>query len=360
MLQRDCLILRQLFDRTSCTYTYLLGCEQRREAVLVDPVFAHHQRDMALIRELGLTLVAVLDTHVHADHITGAWLAREATGAKIGLARAAEGRLVDLHLEHGDQITFGACALQVRATPGHTDGCLSFVDAEERFVLTGDALMIRGTGRTDFQQGDPSHLFHSIQRELFSLPESCLVLPGHDYSGRASSTIAEEKAFNPRIGGGASEIDFVGHLQNLELPHPRHIAEAVPANLISGRPEEGVYPSIGDWAPLVLTYAGVPEVKANWVATNLTKVHLVDVREADELTGELGAIEGIQHIPLDTFKDHVEQLNTTKPIVVVCRSGRRSALAVKMFQGKRDEPIANLQGGMISWRTTRPLESPGS
>lgn len=350
MLRDDTLIFRQLFDRTSCTYTYVLGCAQTQEAVLIDPVFAHHQRDMALLRELGLTLVTVLDTHVHADHITGAWLAREASGCRIGLARIAEGALVDLHLCDGDVVSYGRQQLHVRATPGHTDGCLSFVDEKTRFVFTGDALMIRGTGRTDFQQGSPAGLYESIQTQLFSLSEDCVVFPGHDYVGRATSTIAEERAFNPRIGGGASAMDFIGHLENLDLPHPKHIDAAVPANLQSGRPPNGVYPTLGAWAPLTITYAGIPEITSQWVAANRHRVHVVDVRESDELTGELGALDEIIHVPLDQFRDRIETLPSDRPVVIVCRSGRRSSLAVKVLQSSRGMEVANLHGGMIAWR----------
>lgn len=350
MLRDDQIIFRQLFDRTSCTYTYVLACAQTREAVLIDPVFGHHQRDMALLRELELKLVVVLDTHVHADHITGAWLAREATGCRIGLAKVAEGTLVDLHLSDGDEIPYGVQRLQVRATPGHTNGCLSFIDERAGAVFTGDALMIRGTGRTDFQQGSPRRLYESIQDQLFSLPEGCIVFPGHDYAGRASSTIGEERAFNPRIGGGASTTDFVGHLENLDLPHPKHIDAAVPANIQSGRPHDGVYPTLGAWAPLTITYAGIPEITPRWVAANRDRVHLVDVREPDELTGELGAVPDILHVPLDDFRAKADELPTDLPIVVVCRSGRRSGLAVKILQSTQRTDVANLQGGMLAWR----------
>jgi len=350
MLRDEQIIFRQLFDRTSCTYSYVLGCARTREAVLIDPVFAHHQRDMALLQELELKLVAVLDTHVHADHITGAWLAREATGCRIALAKVADGPLVDFPLVDGDSIPYGDRMLRTRATPGHTNGCLSYVDNDARFVFTGDALMIRGTGRTDFQEGSAAGLYESIQEQLFSLPDDCVVLPGHDYSGRATSTIGEERSFNPRIGGGASTTDFVGHLENLDLPHPQHIDAAVPANLQSGRPPDGTYPTLGTWAPLTITYAGIPEITAQWLAANRNRVHLIDVRESNELTGTLGALSGVRHIPLDRFRDEVASLPTDLPIVVICRSGRRSGLAVKIMQSTHRTDVANLRGGMLEWR----------
>ena len=350
MIDDNDLSVRALFDRTSCTYTYLLACRETREAVLVDPVFAHHQRDMALIRELELRLVMVLDTHVHADHITGAWLARACTDAPIALAEAAGGSEVDRPLNDGDEITFGTQSLVVRATPGHTAGCLSFVDKRQRFVMTGDALMIRGTGRTDFQGGSARTLFDSITQQLFALPDTCLVLPGHDYLGRTVSTIGEERHFNPRVGGGASATDFVGHLDNLALPHPKHIDAAVPANLMSGKPSDGQYPSIGDWAPLELTFAGIPEIEASWVAAHRARVCVVDVREREELKGELGALDDILHIPLDEFRDKASTVPDSLPVVIVCRSGRRSGLAVKILRDAGKTQVANLRGGMLAWR----------
>src|SRR5262245_25053796 len=245
------MLLRQLYDQASSTYTYLLADERTREAVLIDSVFEQHARDAALIRELDLRLYHVLDTHCHADHVTGAWLMKMAFGSNIGLAREYGAENVDYPLEHGMLIRFGEASLEVRATPGHTAGCLSFVTRGRDAVFTGDALLVRGAGRTDFQQGDAARLFHSIREQLFTLPDDCKVYPGHDYEGRTSSTIGEERRYNSRIGGDAREEDFVGYMRNLGLPHPKQIAIAVPANLRSGRPEDGAAAAAPDWGPVV-------------------------------------------------------------------------------------------------------------
>lgn len=259
------LIFRQLFDAASSTYTYLLACPATRQAVIIDPVFEQHLRDRALIDELGLKLLATLDTHCHADHVTGAWLMQQATACRIGISRrygqAMQG--ADLLLDHGDKISFGRRHLEVRATPGHTDGCISYVLDDHRTAFTGDCLLIRGAGRCDFQQGHAGTLYHSITEQLFSLPDDCLVFPGHDYNGRTMSSIGEERAHNPRIGGHADERDFVGFMENLHLPHPKQLAVALPANLRSGRPEDGKMPQLADWGPVRQTYAGLFEIEAN-------------------------------------------------------------------------------------------------
>jgi glyoxylase-like metal-dependent hydrolase (beta-lactamase superfamily II) len=232
------MIVRQLFDQVSSTYTYLLADEQAREAVLIDCVFEQHARDAALIRELELNLIGTLDTHCRADHVTGAWRMKQAFGSKIGLSPQYGARHVDLPLVHGDAVRFGAHSVEVRATPGHTDGCVSFVSEDHALVFTGDALLVRGAGRTDFQQGDPLRLFRSIREQLLTLPDACVVFPAHDYEGRTSSTVGEERRHNPRIGGEPREEDFVGYMRNLGLPHPKQLAVALPANLRSGEPEE--------------------------------------------------------------------------------------------------------------------------
>jgi sulfur dioxygenase len=233
------MIFRQLFDQASSTYTYLLGDVATREAVLIDCVFEQHARDAALIRELGLTLLYVLDTHCHADHVTGAWLMKQALGAQVALSAEYGAANVDQTLQHGDSISFGKYSLHVRATPGHTAGCLTYVTGDQRMAFTGDALLVRSAGRTDFQQGNAHQLFRSIHAQLFTLPEECALWPAHDYEGRTSSTIGEEKKFNARIGGNAREEDFVGYMHNLALPHPKQLAIALPANLRSGQPELG-------------------------------------------------------------------------------------------------------------------------
>jgi sulfur dioxygenase len=226
------IIFRQLFDPASSTYTYVVGDPQSLEAVIIDTVFEQHFRDRALVEELGLKLLAVLDTHCHADHVTGAWLMQQATGCRIGISkRCAAGQGADLRFDHGDRVFFGKRYLEVRATPGHTDGCVTYVTDDHRMAFTGDCLLIRGAGRCDFQEGNASILYRSITEQIFSLPDDSLIFPGHDYSGRTMSSVGEERAHNPRIGGHADERDFVGFMENLNLPHPKQIAW--PCRLIS-------------------------------------------------------------------------------------------------------------------------------
>jgi len=344
------MIFRQLFDHVSSTYSYLLADEQSREAVLIDPVFEQHARDAALIRELRLQLLCTLDTHCHADHVTGAWLMRVAFGSKIGLSPVYEAHNIDLELVAGAAVRFGAESLEVRATPGHTAGCRSLVSKDHAMVFTGDALLVRGAGRTDFQQGDAHLLFRSIRQQLFTLPDDYVVYPGHDYQGRTSSTIGEEREHNPRIGGAAREEDFVGYMQNLALPHPKQLAVAVPANLRGGEPEDGKVLLAPDWGPVVTTYAGSSEIAADWVAGHRAEVHVLDVRSAAEFDGELGHLEGAQLIPLDELRARVGEVTADKPVVVVCQTGRRSALATQILEKAGVTRVANLAGGMVKWR----------
>lgn len=343
------MLFRQLFDQVSSTYTYLLADERTREAVLIDPVFEQHTRDAALVRELGLTLVCTLDTHCHADHVTGAWLMKREFGSKVALAGVYGAANVDMPLTHGDVVRFGDASLEVRATPGHTNGCLSFVTADHRMVFTGDALLVRGAGRTDFQEGNARLLFRSIREQLFSLPDDCVVYPAHDYEGRTSTTIAEEKKHNPRIGGAAREEDFVGYMSNLGLPHPKQLAVALPANMRSGQPEGGDAPRGADWAPVVTTYAGFPEIGPDWVAQHRHDVHVVDVRSAAEFDGELGHLDGAKLIPLDELRARAAEVPSDKPVVVVCQTGKRSALATAILRKAGLARVANLAGGMVRW-----------
>jgi sulfur dioxygenase len=343
------MIFRQLFDATSSTYTYLLACEKTREAVLIDPVFEQHARDIALIRELSLTLRFTLDTHVHADHVTGAWRMKESAGSRIALAAAAGATGVDVSLVDGDTVSFGAHHLTARATPGHTSGCLSFVLDDGAMAFTGDALLIRGAGRTDFQQGDAHALYHSITRVIFALDDDCLIYPAHDYQGRTVTTVREEKAFNPRCGGEANEDDFTGYMRNLGLPHPRQIDVAVPANLVCGKPATSS-PTVASRLPVMRSYAGVPELSLEWLREHIRDVTLLDVREPNEITGELGAIDGIVHIPLGALVARANEIPRDKPVVAICRSGRRSAQACAILERAGFDDVANATGGMLQWR----------
>jgi glyoxylase-like metal-dependent hydrolase (beta-lactamase superfamily II) len=235
------MIFRQLFDPVSATYTYLLG--DSGEALLIDPVYEQVPWDLALQQELGLRLRTTLDTHVHADHVTGAWRLRQRCGSLIALAAVVDAEGVTRPLWHGDRIAFGTRHLTVRATPGHTNGCLTYVLDDQSKAFTGDSLLIRGCGRTDFQQGSPKQLFTSVRQQILTLPDDCVLDPAHDYRGITVTSEAEEQRFNPRLGGDVDVGDFTGHMNNLNLPHPKLMAVAVPANMRCGEPEGGANPA---------------------------------------------------------------------------------------------------------------------
>lgn len=224
------MLFRQLFDAETSTYTYLLADEGTREAALIDPVLEQVDRDLKLLEELGLKLVLVLETHVHADHVTGAGQLRERTGATVA-ASARGAPCVNRQVAHGDTLRVGGLEVKVLETPGHTDDSLSFL-CEGR-LFTGDALLIRATGRTDFQNGDAGQLYDSITGRLFTLPEDTVVYPGHDYAGHALSTIGEEKRHNPRLAG-RTRGDFITFMKNRQLPPPKKLDIAVPANRACG------------------------------------------------------------------------------------------------------------------------------
>src|SRR5947209_1781338 len=294
------LVFRQLFDPQSSTYTYLLGDRPSGQAVLIDPVFEQVRRDVALVVELGLTLVATLETHVHADHVTGAWLLKQRTGSRILLAKASGAAGADRYLSQDDVVAFGGRRLMVRATPGHTNGCLTFVLDDRSMAFTGDCLMIRGAGRTDFQGGDAAAMYRSIHEQIFTLPDDCLLYPAHDYRGLTVTSVAEERRFNPRIGGEIGIGDFTGYMKNLRLAHPKLLDVAVPANLRCGRPETGDDgpPADPEWAPLRYSFAGVWEIDPHALEEHASAVQVLDVREPAEFTGPLGHIPDAVLIPL--------------------------------------------------------------
>ena len=227
------MIFRQLFDSSSSTYSYLLADEGN--ALLIDPVLEQAGRDTALIEELGLKLRWTLETHVHADHITGASILKEALGNKIAVSAAANAIGADRALGEGDNIEFGSRFLEVRATPGHTAGCLTYVLDDRTVAFTGDCLLIRGCGRTDFQGGSSAQLYRSIREKIFTLPDACLLYPGHDYRGLTVTSVREEKLYNPRLGLPKTEAEFAHCMANLNLAYPKKIDVAVPANLSCGR-----------------------------------------------------------------------------------------------------------------------------
>ncbi len=238
------------------------------------------------------------------------------------------------------------------ATPGHTNGCVTYVTSDRQMAFTGDALLVRSSGRTDFQQGDAHRLYQSVHQKIFAPPDECLLYPAHDYHGRGVTTVAEEKRHNPRLGGHRSESDFVGYMDNLALPHPKQIDIAVPANLRSGRPDPSVAaPPIPSWAPVVRTFAGIPQLEPQWLEEHFDVPFLLDVREPNEFVGELGHLRGAHLVPLGELRSRLNDLPKERPIVAVCRSGGRSAQACVILEGAGFPRVANLSGGMIGWRS---------
>lgn len=226
------MIFKQLIEPVSNTYTYLLGDEQTGQAVLIDPVVNSMDRDLQVIQELGMRLAYTVDTHIHADHITAALQLKERVGSRIAAPAFDRLPCTDFGFEEGRSLQVGSVVVTGLHTPGHTDGHFAYVVGER--VFTGDALLIDGCGRTDFQNGDAAALYNSVTQKLFGLPDETLVYPAHDYNGRQVSSIAQEKARNPRLGAGKSLADFVHIMANLNLPYPKFIDYAVPGNRVCG------------------------------------------------------------------------------------------------------------------------------
>lgn len=226
------MIFRQFFEPQSSAYTYLIGCSETGEAVLIDPVRETVERDLEALRELGLTLKYTVETHIHADHVTGAAQLRDATGCKAAVPAKSGADHVDVQVREGKPIPVGGLRLQPIYTPGHTDDhhCYLLDATDGPRIFTGDALMIDGCGRTDFQNGDSATLYRSVHEKLFALPDETLIYPGHDYQGRRVSSIGQEKARNPRLGGGKTVDEFVALMAALNLPHPKMMDVAIPAN----------------------------------------------------------------------------------------------------------------------------------
>jgi len=227
------IIFRQLFDRESCTYTYLLADSHTKEAILIDPVYELVERDVQVIKQLNLNLVYAANTHCHADHVTGTGLLKnQLPQCKSLISKNAKAK-ADVYLEHGDSIEVGGLVLEVRSTPGHTDGCVTYVCHKEGMAFTGDALLIRGCGRTDFQQGDAGRLYESVHSQILSLPDYTKLYPAHDYKGFTVTTVAEEKNYNPRLS--KTKAEFIIIMENLNLPYPKQIDVAVPSNMVCGQ-----------------------------------------------------------------------------------------------------------------------------
>ncbi|XP_057441085.1 persulfide dioxygenase ETHE1 homolog, mitochondrial-like [Lotus japonicus] len=234
------LLFRQLFEKESSTYTYLLADASHPEkpALLIDPVDKTVDRDLSLIQQLGLKLVYAMNTHVHADHVTGTGLIKSKVPVVKSVISKASGATADLHVEQGDKVHFGDLFLEIRATPGHTAGCITYVTGDTpdqpqpRMAFTGDALLIRGCGRTDFQGGSSEQLYKSVHSQIFTLPKDTLLYPAHDYKGFTVSTVGEELQYNPRLT--KDEETFKNIMANLSLSYPKMIDIAVPANMVCG------------------------------------------------------------------------------------------------------------------------------
>lgn len=312
--------IRQLFDRESCSYSYLIFDLESKQGALIDSVQEQLERDLALIDELGIELVYVLETHAHADHVTSAGQLRQRTGAQIGYAKAAGIQGIDLSLSGGDRLPLGQYEIQILATPGHTSGCISYYfnsPVGPGSVFTGDALLIRGCGRTDFQQGSSETLYQSIQQKLFTLPEHTRVYPGHDYNGRTVSTIAEEIQWNPRVGKNNSQEDFIKIMDNLNLAVPKKINEAVPANMSCG-----INFDPNRYLQIEFTMHDLYQVWQKNEASSL----IVDNRSEEEYN--LGHIPHSKNIPLGSEQSHIEELNQYNQVYMYCHSGRRSQMAM--------------------------------
>ncbi len=364
----------QLFDPASSTYTYILFDEESREALLIDPVDAQLERDLAALRQYGLQLRWTVETHAHADHITSAGLIAEHTAARTAAPAGCDISTASVQLEDGDFLQFGQEQVKALATPGHTAGSMCFLWKPRGLamppqVFTGDTLLINGCGRTDFQSGSASALFDSITRVLWSLPDETVVWPGHDYHGRQSSTIAAEKAGNVRLAG-KDLTSFVATMESLALPYPRRMDEAVPANRASGLRHEAGSESL--MLPRTAEgYAGDVSPQLAWEWVQAGHAILVDVR-TDAEREWVGFVPGAQavawkqwpgmHANPDFDESLVRLAASGKKIVLLCRSGVRSIAAARrarelgieaynILEGFEGDPDGNAQRGHVGgWR----------
>jgi sulfur dioxygenase len=337
------MIFRQLFDSTSGTYTYLLASRQGGEALIIDPVLEKVDRYLQLVRELDLKLVKAVDTHLHADHITGLGALRDRTHCITVMGEQTKADIVSMRVAEGDRIEIEGVRLGVLYTPGHTDDSYSFLFDDR--VFTGDTLLIRGTGRTDFQNGDPRAQYDSIFNKLLKLPDSTLVFPAHDYKGETVSTIGEEKRFNPRLNVKSMD-EYAELMNNLKLPNPKMMDVAVPANMHVGLHQEEVERK--GWALTAadaITLCGRPDTA------------IVDLREKSEREKH-GIVPGSLHSPYKNLQDEIgaggmlHELATTsgKRIVFLCAFGERSAMAVQAAQDAGLKTACHISGGIDAWK----------
>ncbi len=346
------MLFREL-NRGKCK-TYLVACPEAHAAVLVDPLRDHLERYLAVLAYEGLRLVAVIDTHTHADHRTASFDLRELVGATTIMHRRAPAPHVDRHVEDGDEIEIGTLRMRVLATPGHTpDGISLLVEGR---LMTGDTMLIRGTGRSDFDGGDPGAQYDSITGKFFTLPDETRVYPAHDYRGNTSSTIGDEKRLNPRIAGRARDA-YIEIMNNLGLPLPEKIQEVLLPNQTSIDAEGIKFPTLNEMNHVRQRTA--PEVVE--MLSREPRPLIVDVREPEEFVGEFGHIPGAVSIPLGQLSARSTEIQTHKdqPIVVVCRAGGRSTTGAAILIGLGFEHAVNLRGGMIDW-TDRKLTVEGA
>jgi sulfur dioxygenase len=330
-------------NRGKCK-TYLVACSETRSAALIDPLKDKVDRYLAFLAYRGLTLEYAIDTHTHADHLTGTRELRYLTGAKIVMHRRAPGPHVEVHVEDGDRIEVGKLVLRVLATPGHTpDGISLYV--EDR-VFTGDTLLIHGTGRADFAGGDAGAQYDSIVGKLFTLPDSTLVFPGHDYRGHTSSTIGEEERSNPRLSN-KTRAQYVELMVSLNLALPDKIQEVLQPNQSALDDEPIAFP---DLAQVNQVKSLAAREVASLIGASPAPI-VLDVREADEYSGKLGHIAGRVLIPLRELPERFSEIEPFKEqqVIVVCRAGVRSATAAAMLTALGFERVYNLKGGMLDW-----------
>lgn len=340
------IIFHQLFEAESSTYTYIIADKKTKEAAIIDPVLETVDRDIKLIEELGLKVIYALDTHIHADHITGAGELRKRLGIKTAVSTKADVPCVDIQLEDGQELLLGDKTIKVISTPGHTNTCLTF--AFEGMIFTGDALLIRSCGRTDFQQGDSEKLYKSVREKLFNLPEETIVYPGHDYRGHTSSTVGIEKKYNARLKEDISLEEFKKIMSELKLANPKKIHEAVPANLACGLLKDArtLHPQTVDGVPEIT----VEDLFSHVVDVKNKKIRLIDVRRPDEYNNELGHVEDAELITLGPdLTSFLEKGDRTEEIVFLCRSGGRSGTATSESIKLGYKFTINMAGGMLRW-----------